>query len=192
MKKQLGDIAEVTVGHSFRSRLEQEPSGDVAVVQMKDLSQENRLVDTGLVRISMGKINPRHLLRANDIVFRARGLTNTAVHIDRDIGPAVVAAPLLRIRISDSAIAPDYLAWWINHPKMQAYMVREGRGTTQRMISVPVLKGLEVEIPSLKKQHQIVELAELAQEEQKLLCTLADRRARYVEGILMQSASEAR
>lgn len=192
MKKQLGEIAEVTVGHSFRSRLEQESSGDVAVVQMKDLSQENRLVESGLVRTSMGKINPRQLLRKNDIVFRARGLTNTAVHIHKDIGPAVLAAPLLRIRVYDQSISPDYLAWWINQPEAQAYMVKQGKGTTQRMISVPVLKGLWVEVPALETQRQIVELAELAQEEQKLLYALADKRAKYVEGILMQAASEAR
>lgn len=160
------------------------------VVQMKDLSRDNRLVPTELIRVTTGKISPRQFLKKDDILFRARGLTNTAVHIDQDIGTAVVAAPLLRIRVTGQDISPAYLAWWINQPKAQGYMVREGMGTTQRMISVPVLKGLCVEVPPLEKQREIVELANLAGEEQKLLHSLMEKRAKYVEGILMQAASE--
>lgn len=190
MKRQLGQLADVSVGHSFRTRMEQEPAGDMLVVQMKDLSQENRLVPTQLIRITAGKISPRQLLKKDDILFRARGLTNTAVHIDQDIDTAVVAAPLLRIRVSDQSISSAYLAWWINQPKAQAYMAREGRGSTQRMISIPVLRGLCVEVPPIEKQRRIVELANLAGEEQKLLHSLMEKRAKYVEGILMQAASE--
>jgi len=32
-----GDLAEVQMGYPFRSRLEHDPQGDIAVIQMKDI-----------------------------------------------------------------------------------------------------------------------------------------------------------
>ena len=37
----LGDLAEVQMGYPFRSRLEHDPMGEVAVVQMKDIDVAN-------------------------------------------------------------------------------------------------------------------------------------------------------
>lgn len=191
MKKKLNDIADVALGQSFRSRLEHDANANIAVIQMKDLTDDNRIDSKSLVRVYLKKVNDKQLVKQDDIVFRARGQNNTAAHIDLDVGQAVVAAPMLRIRISDQGVSPEYLIWWINQPKSQAYLASHARGTAQKMISVPVLKDLCVEVPSLEKQKQIVELANLAREEQKLLCELADKRTKYMEGILMQVASEA-
>lgn len=191
MKTKLKDIADVVLGQSFRNRLERDEDENIAVVQMKDLTAENRINITALVRVYLKKINKRQLIKKNDIIFRARGLTNTAAHIDQNIGQAVVAAPLLRIRISDKNVLAEYLVWWINQPKSQVYLASHAEGTAQKKISVQVLKELCVEVPSVEKQKQIVGLANLAREEQKLLCELANKRTKYMEGILMQVASES-
>jgi restriction endonuclease S subunit len=188
MRIKLKDIADVAIGQSFRNRLERDDEANVSVLQMKDLTAENRIDSTALARVYLKKINERQLIKKNDIIFRARGLTNTAAHIDQNIGQAVVAAPLLRIRISDKSVLPEYLIWWINQPKPQAYLASHAEGTAQKKISVQVLKELYVEVPPVEKQKQIVELANLAREEQKLLCELANKRTKVMEGILMQIA----
>ena len=191
MKKKLKDIADVTIGQSFRSRLERDDNPNIAVVQMKDLTAENIIDPTSLIQVNVKKLNDRQLVKKDDIVFRARGQVNTAAHINQEIGQAVIAAPLLRIRILNEIVLSEYLVWWINQPKSQAYMSSYAKGTAQRMISKPVIEELCVEVPSLEKQKQIIELATLAHEEQKLLCELADKRTKYMEGILMQVASES-
>ena len=189
MKKRLNEIAEVTIGQSFRSRLEREDDGNMAVVQMKDLTAENLIDSQSLMQVDIKKINERQLVKKGDIVFRARGQNNTAAHINQDLGQAVIAAPLLRIRISKENVLPEYLVWWVNQPKSQAYLASHAKGTASRMISKPVLEELCVEVPPIEKQKQIVELANLVHEEQKLLCELAEKRTKYMEGILMQVAS---
>jgi hypothetical protein len=56
------------------------------------------------------------------------------------------------------------------------------------MISKDVLQDLEIVIPTLDRQQQIIELAALEQQEQALLRQLAEKREEYVAGVLMQLA----
>jgi restriction endonuclease S subunit len=57
------------------------------------------------------------------------------------------------------------------------------------MIRKQSLAELEVIVPPLERQRAIVELADLAAEEQRLMARLADTRKLYIDGILMQAAS---
>lgn len=180
-------LADIAMGHSFRSRLEQVEGGGMAVIQMKDLTEDNRLNVASMARIDLAEVNARQYVEPNDIVFRSRGQTNTAVLITGDVGDAVIAAPLLRIRPKETVL-PAYLAWFINLPVSQAWLTTQAEGTAVRMISKQSLAGLDVVVPLLERQHAIVQLAELANEEQRLLTELAGKRKRCMDGILMQAA----
>lgn len=184
----LKEIADITMGHSFRSRLEQVEGGGLAVIQMKDLTEDNRLDVSSMARVDQAEIKVRQHVAQNDIVFRSRGQTNTAVLIAGDIGDAVIAAPLLRIR-PKAAVLPAYLSWYINLPATQAWLTSHAKGTAVRMISKQSLEALEVVVPPLDRQKAIVQLAELAGEEQRLMTALASKRKQYLDGILMQAAS---
>ena len=97
MKKKLKEITSVQMGYSFRSRLEASEGGGVAVIQMKDLLDDNTVGCDGLVRINMEAMKDHHLAQRGDLVFRSRGSLTTAAVLLEDPGKAVVAAPLLRI-----------------------------------------------------------------------------------------------
>ncbi|MEW8309782.1 MAG: restriction endonuclease subunit S [Candidatus Thiodiazotropha endolucinida] len=184
----LKHLADIAMGHSFRSRLEQVEGGGMAVIQMKDLTEDNRLNVEAMARIELSEVKARQHVAPDDIVFRSRGQTNTAVLVAGDVGNAVIAAPLLRIRPKETVL-PAYLKWFINLPATQAWLATRAKGTAVRMISKQSLASLEVVVPSLERQRAIVELAELADEEQRLLQDLAGKRKRYIDGILMQAAS---
>ncbi|MBI9108659.1 MAG: restriction endonuclease subunit S [Spirochaetales bacterium] len=189
MKEKLKNIATVQVGYSFRSRLEASYSGDVAVIQMKDLLQDNTVNCGGLMKIDMEAVKVHHLVQKGDLVFRSRGQVTTASVILEDPGKAVVAAPLLRIRVTrPEKVLPEYLNWYISQRDAQAFFTSKADGTVQKMISKLTIEDLEVVLPSLEQQKNIVELASLSSREQKILKTLAEKRQQYIEIILMQIA----
>lgn len=192
MKLKLNTIASVQVGQSFRSRLEREETGGVAVIQMKDLTGDNRVKLDNLTMVALKALPAQHQIQKGDLVFRSRGQNNTAVCLDKDIGPAVVAAPLMKISLGSERILSEYLLWYLNQPVSQSYFRQHSEGTAQKKISKPVLENLPVDVPSIEYQQQIVALANLAHQEQGLLTELAERRQRYMQGILMQMASGAR
>ena len=177
------------MGYSFRSRLESSEGGGVAVIQMKDLLADNTVGCDDLVRIDLDAVKAHHLAQRGDLVFRSRGSLATAAVLLGDPGKAVVAAPLLRIRVTKpEKVLPEYLNWYISQRDAQIFLTSRAKGTVQKMISKQAIEELEVTLPSLEKQKAIVELATLSAREQTLLHTLADKREQYISTILMQFA----
>ncbi|SMG64864.1 conserved hypothetical protein, partial [methanotrophic bacterial endosymbiont of Bathymodiolus sp.] len=97
MKTKLKAIASVQMGNSFRARLEPNSNGNVSVIQMKDLTPDNRLTRQDILRIEMADAKERHMVKSDDLAFRSRGQINTAALIETDFDACVIAAPLLRI-----------------------------------------------------------------------------------------------
>lgn len=189
MKMKIKKLATVQMGYSFRSRLEASEGGGVAVIQMKDLLDDNTVGCDDLVRINMEAMKDHHLAQRGDLVFRSRGHVTTAAVLLEDPGKAVVAAPLLRIRVSKpDKVLPEYLNWYISQRDAQIFLTSRAKGTVQKMISKQVIEGLEVALPSLEKQKSIVDLAALSTREQALLHKLADKRKQYISTALMQFA----
>lgn len=189
MKVKIKKLATVQMGYSFRSRLEVSDGGGVAVIQMKDLLDDNTVGCADLARIDMDTVKEHHLAQRGDLVFRSRGLVNTAAVLLDDPGKAVVAAPLLRIRVTNlGKVLPEYLNWFISQRDAQIFLTSMAKGTAVKMISKEALEDLEVALPSVETQKNIVELARLAAREQTLLHTLADKREQYISTLLMQLA----
>jgi hypothetical protein len=188
MKMGLGRIALVQMGYSFRSRVGAVKSGGIGVIQMKNLTNQNLIDCHDLTRIEGTAIKDHHLVQPGDLIFRSRGHTTTSAILTEDPGPAVVAAPLFRIRVKHNIVLPEYLHWFINQPSAQAFLLSRAKGTALKMISNQSLEGLEVIVPPLPRQHLIAELAALVGEEQALMSRLADARKQYLTGRLMQMA----
>ncbi|MEA3508362.1 MAG: restriction endonuclease subunit S [Synergistota bacterium] len=189
MEIKVKELATVRMGYSFRSRLESVANGDVAVIQMKDLLDDNTVGCDALEKVDMETVKDHHLVLKGDIVFRSRGQAiNAAILLD-DPGRAVVAAPLLRIRVTKpQSLLPEYLNWYINQRDAQAYLASRTKGTVQKMIGIQAIEDMKIALPSLDKQKTIVELVSLSARERFLLHTLAEKQAGYVSRILMRYA----
>ena len=190
MPRRLKDIALVQMGLSFRSRIEPEADGTVAVVQMRDLTEDHELSCRNLITVKVDGLSERHLVKRKDLIFRSRGQTTTATIIAAEIGPAVVAAPLLRIRVTSKHVLPEYLCWFVNQPRAQAFLHSRATGTAMTMIGKSVLDALAVPLPALETQEQIVALADLSNQEQRLMRELAEQKEKLVTGIQMRLATE--
>jgi len=189
MKVKIKELATIQMGYSFRSRLEASTNGDVAVIQMKDLFDNNVVCCDELSKIDMERVKDHHLVKREDLIFRSRGLVTTSAILLKETGKAVVAAPLLRIRITKPGILlPQYLNWYISQREAQIYLTSRSEGTALKKISKQTIEDMEIALPTLKTQREIVEFASLARQEQNLLLSLAEKRKQYISTLLMQYA----
>lgn len=198
----LSEIADVRMGYPFRSRLERDPRGDVAVVQMKNISESNQVSTEEAIKVVLPEGKSRHILRPGDLLFRSRGRSYGAAVVPDGIGRAVLAAPLLLIRpravpaaplllLHRRAVLPAYLCWFINAPATQAQLAAQAEGTSVQMISAEALRALDVPLPSEAAQELIVQVAALAEREQTLMAQIATERDRLITNFLMTHARKA-
>lgn len=177
------------MGFSFRSRLEASRDGDVSVIQMKDLLDDNTVDCSRLIKVDLKSVKDHHLAHKGDLVFRSRGRVTTAAILRESPGKAVVAAPLLRIRIKKlEKVLPEYLNWFLSQRDAQRFLESRAGGTVQKMISKQAIEHMEIALPPLEQQERIVELAALADREQAILKTVAEKRERYISAVLLRQA----
>jgi restriction endonuclease S subunit len=187
----LKDIATVSSGVTFRSRIKVSTDGGVRVLQMKDLGDDNFVHLSKSIHIGHTKPKPNQLTKIGDIIFRSRGRRNTAALLNEDADNTIVAAPLFRVRPDTKKVIPEFLLWWINQHSSQVYLASQSKGTMVKMVSKQVLEDLEVNLPSLEQQGKIANFFNLFMLEQRLLDEIKNCKAIFAQGILMQMASEA-
>lgn len=178
----LVELAQIQMGYPFRSRLERDPAGEVAAIQMKDIDVANLVHVEGAIRVSLPRGTSHHLLRPGDLLFRSRGQSNGVAQVSEGIGTAVVAAPMLRIR--PHSVLPEYLCWFLNTPLAQSQLAAVAVGTSVRMISAEALKDLEVPFPPETVQRHVAEAATLIGREQSLMARIATERHRLATHLL--------
>lgn len=184
----LNEIADIRTGYSFRSKLEPDADGNALVVQLKELSEKNKIDISTAVRINMSDISENYLLKKGDLVFRSRGMDSTAAIMDIDSDNIILSAPFQRIRLRDTmAIMPQYLLWYINSKEAQVYFSTNKTGTSVSMISTAVLADLPVVIPVLKIQKRIVEISILSEKEIELQEELIRKKRLLTESVLLKT-----
>jgi len=189
--KKLQDVASIRMGYPFRSRIERDESGAIAVIQMKDIDDSDLLHLENAIRINLADFKDHHVVRKGDLVFRSRGKSNSVALVSVELGMAVLAAPMLLIRPDDVDVLPAYLHWYINLPITQMALAAQAEGTSVRMISKAALEALEIPIPNRQEQELIVRASEMAIAEQKLLEQITRERRRLADGVLLRYAMNA-
>ncbi len=193
MLLKLKDIAQVSSGVTFRSRVEVSKDSDLRVIQMKDLGDDNLVHLKETIQVDR-PTNPKpdQFAKLGDILFRSRGQTNTAALLKEAAKNTIVAAPLFRVRPDTTKIMPEFLLWWINQPSSQSYLASISEGTMLKMVSKQGLQDLAVNLPALERQRKIADFFSLSMQERQLLEEIKQRRAIYTQGILMQMVSASR
>lgn len=189
MQASIKEIAQLSMGINFRPHHETAGSDGLCVVQMKDLDSTSVKIET-LEKFALKPPRNATFLKPGDIIFRSRGRTTTAVIVPRNIGKAVLSAPLFLIRVKEtSRVLPGYLCWYINQTPAQRFLYQRTEGSALKMISLKHLGDLEIPLPALDVQNRIEKIVAMQTKETALFEDIQRKRSKYVEMILMRAAS---
>lgn len=188
----LSQVCGIHSGYTARSRLELAPQGGVPVLQLRDVSAGADVAVPEPLRYDLPAAE-RFQVVDGDLIFRSRGEPNTAAVVRSALAePVVVIAPLMILRPDRRKLLPDFLAWSLNRPETQRTLSSEAQGTSLRMISVATLENLQIAVPDLATQKQIVEIDALGRREARLLQQLAASRAQLLTTLLGEVAEARR
>lgn len=161
----LNQIARITSGYSFRGPIEHDSSGDLFVVQAKNIVPDQD-IDTllGFSRISSDTIRNPSCLQNNDILLVSKsagsGLIRSSLFLS-EARNVIPSSSIHVLRITDVTVLPKFLSLYLNASEGQKALsfIVSGHSSI-RSISLKQLKDLEIPIPSMHKQKMIISLRE--------------------------------
>ena len=179
----LKDIAEIRSGLYLNAA----PGGEVAYLQMKDLT-----IDFPEKAASRVEYNPRvdkNLLKKGDLLFAGKGTSYLCTVFDLDI-QAVASTTLYVIRLKNDKILPEFLCWYLNHPSIANAIMALQIGSSTPLIHKSTLENIEIPVPDKKRQKKVVEISKLQKRETDLLNTIAKKRTIIVNQLLINEINK--
>jgi type I restriction enzyme S subunit len=143
----------------FGSQLHQEEyvNEGVPVVMPQDI-ENGHIDDSDIARITPEKANDlsRHRMQEDDVVLARRGnLERAAVISEREEG-WVCGTGCLLIRPPAKRLDGSWLSAVYQHPMIQSQIKAQAVGSTMLNLNQSILENLQLALPSVKEQKQIV------------------------------------
>jgi len=180
-------IANIFSGVSFRTKIEHNPKGKYAVIQMRNLTEGYADVETELDRIDLPKSKMKYVLKENDVIIISKGAYNKAIEMEGMTKPMIATSAFFIIRIKKPELNSGYLTWFLNSVSTQNYFRQNQTGTYTPSLNKSILEDMEIPLPKLEKQVQIAKLDRLHLRERKIQQDLITLREQYIENLLAQS-----
>ena len=186
----LSKVAKIRSGFSFREKIREVEKGDVRLLQIRDLRQQQtplkltRLCTETLPQINWtGKSNA--LLEPPSVLIPARGDYHLAALFDAST-KVIASSQLLIIRSTCTRLIPAYLCWFLNQKTTQHFLVSESRGSKMSLLSRASLAAMPIDLPPLLVQQKIIRLQQIWEQEQQMIIQLQLNREEMIKGLFQQ------
>lgn len=185
----LSEIAECLNGFTFRAKPHDSPAGGLRVIQVGDV-QLNGLLDVSVSpRIEQEVGYKKFILKEGDVIFRGRAGVAAALVCKANV-PIMAASPLVIIKVDKKRVFPEYVTWYLNSIEAQRYFNRASQGTLIKAVGIKELTQLELPLPPLEIQKEIIQTAELSKREQGLLEEIRKRKEKLTTQMLLNTAHQ--
>lgn len=178
---QFKNISNIITGHVFRSKIPYNTGGNINLLNMDAISTAGtvRISEEDIKKIQLDDIKPEEIIMPGDILFKAKGLNNTAVLIDSIPPNTTVTASCHIIRVVDKNFLPEYVCSWLNSAAAKNHFSKgagQATGVTIANVSKATLETLEIPLLPLKNQKLISEIEECSKQEKELLLKIAEKK----------------
>lgn len=187
MIREVGKIAEISVGYQPRQGIEPSEEGSWRIVQMKDMDDRRQVQWQTITRFEPDRATKIELsrLQSGDVLFVARGHKNWATTVNPPANDILAAYYFFILRVVVDRITPEYLAWYINQKPAQEFLTSMARrGSHMPIVPKSAFESLPIEIPPLETQRLIVQVDQLHTRELELQHEIAARREKLLSAIL--------
>ncbi len=174
MQKKLNQIATIASGYTFRGSIENDPKGQIFVLQAKNISANQDVLDTSdLVTISDKSLRNPYFLEHNDILLVSRGSgigSFRSAIFASDETNVMPSSSVHVIRIKDVTVLPKYVSLYLNSLDGQKALAQIVTGASYiQSILVKNLIDLEIPIPPIHTQKSIIALHENITNQERIL-----------------------
>ncbi len=182
----IADIAEISAGLALRGAAPIAERGAYRILLPGSVTTATTVSDIDLPFCSLEAPSQRSLLNTGDLVFWGRGDIRCAV-FDGPSNSVILAGPLLRLRRRREDLVPAFLALCMTSPSVTSQLTRAMRGTGSQFVSRNDLEEIEIIIPPVQTQLQLVEYSNLTHREAELSAKLGSLRQAIMTAMLTKT-----
>ncbi|MFK7031889.1 restriction endonuclease subunit S [Flavobacterium oreochromis] len=155
----------------------------VRMVGTSDFDENDNLVDNIEPNVLYKSSIEKNYLQFGEILFNAKGRRFFAYLFTNEYENTIASASFLVLTLTKNSVVPDFLVWFLNHP--ETLKVFNSKMSTQVMpsISKQELGELEIIIPSIEIQEQIVALDKLKKRQIKIQKELISLEENYINAL---------
>jgi restriction endonuclease S subunit len=144
--------------------------GQVYYIQSRDFNTYLEFNENIVPELQESSKFKKHFLQKGDVLIAAKGGNYFSVVYSAEVSPAVASSTFLILReIDEKRLLPEFLAWFLNHPKTQLYLSSHAKGSNIPYISKTLIMELEIDLPALETQKRILGIHQLRIQEKKLV-----------------------
>lgn len=140
------------------------PDVEGGVPYVKVMNIKGGLVDLEKIRRTTSEIHhsySRSTLKQGDLLLTIRGTVGRVAVTPAELDGGNITQDTVRIAVLNS-INPRYIYWYLQSQKVQQYFEANKKGVAVQGINVGDVRPMEVPVPPLEEQHEIVRLIEAA------------------------------
>jgi len=180
MIRKLEEIADIQFG-PYEKGLSK---GSVKYLLSSHFNRNNKLTNFEDSFIELDDKIRKSVLKNNDVILAGKGQRIFAWAYQPSFGTIVPSSLFYIIRTDPNEILGEYLMLFLNTDKIQNKLKIIGAGTS--IISIPKkeLQQIEIVIPPIKKQKEIVELANLLDKDMELTSQLLNKKHELRKGLI--------
>jgi restriction endonuclease S subunit len=180
MKEKLDEIAEVGYGTYEKAQI----NGSHRYLVASHFDDSINLTEFADSFIDLKNKDIKFQLVENDVILAGKGSRNFAWAYETSEGLCVPSSLFYIIRAKPSKVIGKYLAYFLNSDKIQFALKNMATGTGMPSIPKKELVQLEIELPTITQQLEIVKLAEMMDEEIQLGHQLLKLKEQRKKGII--------
>jgi len=182
-KEKIKNIADIIIGYTFRTAIEPQNNGILAVVQAKDIIGELLIKDEALTMIAYQEYKTPAILQKNDILVSTKGNFRAAVFKGNPEN-AIASSSVHILRLKNDYIVSEFLAIYLNSSILQRKIAKASTGGAIKAILKKDLADLEIVIPTVNDQEKIINIYKNNKKQQELLKQTQFLKNKITEGII--------
>lgn len=189
MKIKLKNIASLQSGVYLK--LSDDSNADTAsLLGLRDFDEELEYLGTA-VEVDRTEVKEKYIVEEHHVLFSSR-LKFNAFSLPRESTKSYVASSsFIIIKPNLKKVLSEYLIWFLNHPETQSEFSSLAQATSRvPYINLKKLEEIEIELPELAIQREIVHINRLRKKEKQLMQTLVQKKEQYIQSILLKTSKQ--
>jgi len=185
MKITLNEIADIKIGFTFRTSIEDQVEGNIRILQIRDM-RAHTLIQSDILKLPKtvweGRGDPP-ILQRGDVVLTARGENTRAAWLDCD-EPVIASSQLFIIRLKRADILPAYLCWFLNNAEVsRRHFKANSTGSSMSALNKATVSSWPIHVVPLALQQQILAIQDIADQEISVLDQLKKNRQQMLKAL---------